>query len=400
MVKNFDRDEEIDRDTISVIRQSIERYRFVSRVLNLSFNADGPNPSLTRALDEIAYLSDFVIVASAGNIPMDAIDSYLDSGVGYPNFIPNHVVFFPADCRNVLTVGSHTGHSSNFVAKDCPSPFTTSGFSQTIIKPEVMAPGGNYLRQKQGGRNLVQAGNGLGVFSASHQDDQQSENFGTSFSSPIVANIVSQIIGQRLGLSLFLIKALLISSCTMMPNLSLGGSFSEMVQGFGKVNRTLAVYSQDWRVCYLMQGEFDSRSPDDYHRYYFLFPDEADQLEVTVVCGKMRSETSHESNEYVRLAFTRPGVKPKTRLKKGLIVGARKCSCTYKEKISIERGSIGRWVVDVFPHFSSLPVGQRMKYGIVVTVCSTKLTDIYSSISKWVEPQKERLLAPSITESP
>jgi subtilisin family serine protease len=399
MVKNFDQvGDEINHDTLDVIRQSIERYRFSSRILNLSFNGDGPNRSLTRALDEIAYLSDYVIVVSAGNIEMQTIDSYLDSGIRYPDYIHNNIMFFPADCRNVLTVGSHTEHPSNFVAGDCPSPFTTSGFSQRIIKPEVMAHGGNLSHQIISGRNQVLAGNGLGVYSASNIDDQQIEQFGTSFSSPIVANIVAQTIERRLGLSLFLVKALLISSCVPLSNVSCGGRFSEMLQGFGKVNPALAVYSQDWRVCYLMQGEFDNRNPDDFHRYYFLFPDEADQLEVTVACGKMRSY-DQESSEYVHLRFARPGVKSQTPLKKGFVVGTRKCNCTYKERIRIERGSIGRWAVDIFPHFSSLPVDQRIKYGIVIAVCSSQFRNLYSSIIKWLEPQKERLLVPTVPET-
>ena len=173
---------------------------------------------------------------------------------------------------------------------------------------------------------------------------------------------------------------------------SIYGCFSEGIQGFGKIDKSLVVYSQEWRVCYLMQGKFDNRNPDEYHRYYFLFPQDADRLEISVACGKLHTVSDQEQNDYVRLFFIRPGVKLKTPLKKGSRIVSRKCSYTYKEKITIERGSIGRWTLDVLPHFSNLPIDQKIKYGIVVTILSGNLSDIYSDISKWIEPQKERLL--------
>lgn len=404
MVKNFELNrsgsvEEINRDTIGVIHGTIDRYRFISRILNLSFNAAGPNPSLTRALDEIAFLYDFIIVVSAGNISNEAIGDFLNAGLRYPDYINGQVVFFPADCRNVLTVGSHTLVDSNFVKKDNPSPFTKSGFSESIIKPEVMAAGGNYCHSMNGPTNLVGPAPGLGVISASNVGSQQLEDFGTSFSSPVVANIVAQILERYLGLSVFLVKALLVSSCQPMTN-SNYRCFPATIQGFGKVDRLLAVSSQEWRVCYLMQGDFDKRNLDEYHRYSFLFPEEADQLEIAVSCGKLHTVYGDEHDDFVRLYFNRPGVKPKTPLKKGVMVGSRKCSGTYKQNVTIERGSRGRWVLDVFPHFSKLPTEQRIKYGIVVTVKSSKMIDIYSAISKWIEPQKERLLVPAIVGTP
>ena len=95
------------------------------------------------------------MVVSAGNIDRDEIGGYLDIGQLYPDYINNKVVFFPADCRNVLTVGSYTLCASNFVPKDYPSPFSKAGFSESILKPEVMAPGGNYYRYLNGSLNKV-----------------------------------------------------------------------------------------------------------------------------------------------------------------------------------------------------------------------------------------------------
>jgi hypothetical protein len=400
MIKNFGNTGEINPDIIEVITETINNHRFTSRVLNLSFNAKGPNSSLTKSLDEVVFLSDCIATVSAGNIGAKTIASYLDSGISYPEYINNQIVLFPADCRNVITVGSYTEHSSNFVPSNCPSPFTRSSFSRDVIKPEVVAPGGNLALSTTPNGNSVLEKQGLGICSTSHIDDQQVEKVGTSFSSPIVANIAASIVQRRMDLSTFLVKALLISSCDQMNDPRRNCVFPEILQGFGKVNKLRAVYSQDWRVCYLMQGDFDSKNPDVYHRYLFLFPKQANFLDMTAVCGKLRTGHSQEMNEYIRLSFKRPGLRDATSLKKGARIGSRKCNCTYRERLPIERGSVGVWRVDVFPHFSSLPIHQRIKYGIVIAVSSNKNNDVYSAIMKWIEPQKERLLVPATVQSP
>jgi hypothetical protein len=263
-----------------------------------------------------------------------------------------------------------------------------------------MAPGGNLERSMTANGITVFPKQGLGILSTSHINDGRIEQFGTSFSSPIVASIVASIFAKRLDFSIFLIKALLISSCDQMLNISDRSFFSETLQGFGKVDKTRAINSQDWRVCYLMQGEFDSNNPDDFHQYRILFPEQADQLDVTVVCGKLRTEYAQEMEDYVRLFFKRPGVKLKTGLKRGFRIGPRRCTCSYRERVRVERGSKGPWTVDVRPHFSSLPVFQKIKYGIVIEVSSSKMNDVYTAITKWIEPQKERILVPAIIRTP
>lgn len=395
-VKNFDGNKkEIEKNTINVILDAVNRYKFRSRIVNLSFSARGPNPSLTKALDEIIFSEDCVIVASAGNIKLEHIESFLNSGESYPDYIHHQIVYFPADCRNVITVGGHTENPSSFVLRNCPSPFTRSGYSSSIIKPEVMAAGGNLERTNVAGLNRVFSVSGLGIITTSNMGSGRTEQFGTSFSSPIVSNIASSIIQRRLGLSAFLIKAILISSCSQMLDRDSQQAFSSAIQGFGKVEREYAVNSLDWRVCYLMQGEFDSISPDVFHRYHFLFPDAGDHIEVTVVTGKLKSGLALDSDEYIKLYYKRPGVKFATSLKMGTRIGSRK-DCCYKEIVHIERGSRGPWSLNVSPHFSRLPVRQRIKYGIVIVVSSSKKESIYSSIMNWIRPQQQRLLVPPI----
>lgn len=400
MVKNFEKfgnnSREINKDMMKVIRESIEKYRFDSRILNLSFNMLGPNPSISRALDELIFQSDYIVVVSAGNIDPNTISSFLDINIQYPDYNDSRKVFFPADCNNVVTVGSHTVFPSNFVSKNCPSPFTRCGFSTSFVKPDVMAHGGNFENTLMGGQHNVFGKSGLGILSVSHIDNQKSENFGTSFSSPIVANVAAQIVQKRVDFSTFLVKALLISSCNQMVDPNTGSCFSETLQGFGRIDKIRAISSQDWRTCYLMQGEFNKTNTNEYHRYLFLFPEEADKIEVTIVCGKPKTGYDQENDDYIHLYFKRPGVKSKTRLKKGLRIGKRKCSVTYKEKVSIERGSRGVWRVDVHPHFSGLSPIQKMKYGIVIAVSSSKINDIHSKISKWIDLKTEKIVAPPV----
>lgn len=65
MIKNFERgnsrEQPINHDVLSVIRESIEKYRFNSRVLNLSFNGRQPNQSWTKALDELIFTNDKIV---------------------------------------------------------------------------------------------------------------------------------------------------------------------------------------------------------------------------------------------------------------------------------------------------------------------------------------------------
>lgn len=54
----------------------------------------------------------------------------------------------------------------------------------------------------------------------------------------------------------------------------------------------------------------------------------------------------------------------------------------------------------MYPHFSSLSVPQKIKYGIVIEVSSSKMNDVYTAIIRWIEPQKERILVPAVIRTP
>ncbi len=387
MVKNFE-NRNIIEDILKVIFETIIRYRFNSNVFNFSFAADGPNPTLTKALDEIIFKNNLVVVSCAGNIEFSLIKDYINNGFGYPKYIGLHKVFFPGDCRNAITVGSYAECDSNLVEAGWPSPFTRSSPSFDLMKPEVVSCGGNINAHYSGKQITSFSIEGLGVCSTSNDDNKESEGVGTSFCSPVVASLAASIVSKYPGISPFLVKSLILSSCEYLRNRT-GGVLDHSIQGFGKPNRARALYSQNWRACFLLEGEFETKDANKCHRYRLLFPDEADEFDVTLVCGKLHTMFEGEKTDYIRLKFARPGVKFGTPLMPQISLGEAKCFGTYKARKIIRRGSKGPWTIDVIPHFFSPVSNQRLKYACVITVSSNRGREVYAPIKNWVRPKKE-----------
>ncbi len=388
MVKNFEKGDAIERDFLKVIFETVIRYRFISNVFSFSFAADGPNPTLTKALDEMIFRHNLFVVSCAGNIKLPLIRYHINNGFAYPKYIGLHKVFFPGDCRNALTVGSYADCDSNLVKAGWPSPFTRSSPSFDFIKPEVMAIGGN-LNANYSGKQVVSFSSaGLGVCSTSNKDNEESESVGTSLCSPAVASLAASIVSKYPDISPFLVKALILSSCEYLWNRA-NGVPDHSIQGFGKPNKTRALYSQNWRACYLLEGEFESKDANKYHRYRLLFPDEADEFDVTLVVGKLHTMFEEEKADYVRLKFARPGVKFGIPLMPQISLGESRCFCTYKARKIIRRGSKGPWTINVIPHFFSPVSNQRLKYACVITVSSSRGGEVYAPIINWIMPKKE-----------
>lgn len=399
MVKNFENHQAIEKDLLKVIFETTIRYRFISNVFNFSFAANGPNPTLTKALDELIYRRDLIAVCCAGNIKLALIKNHINNGYDYPKYIELHKIFFPGDCRNVITVGSYASKDSNIVEAGWPSPFTRSSPSIDLIKPDVMSCGGNLSANFAQGKVASFSSSGLGVCSASNIDNEILEKVGTSFCSPVIACLAASIASKYPNSSPFLVKALILSSCQYLSNRARGIP-DHGIQGFGKPDRTRALYCQSWRACYLLEGQFEAKNSKKYHRYRFLFPDEADEIEVTLVCGKLHTMYDGEKADYVRLRFNRPGVKFATLMKPQTRLGNKKCSGTYKTKSIIQRGSKGVWSVDVIPHFFSPVSNQKLKYACVVTVSSSRGKEVYTPIINWIRPKKEMIKPVKVPVSP
>ena len=130
--------------TLRSIEFVVKKFKQLTRVFNLSFSSLGPNPSTSKAIDDLAFRENILFVVSAGNIDSPTIVADLNSGETYPKYLLKHHIYCPGDCFNVLTVGSYASKSSNIIPEDSPSPFTRSRRpGMSVLKPELLEVGGN-----------------------------------------------------------------------------------------------------------------------------------------------------------------------------------------------------------------------------------------------------------------
>jgi subtilisin family serine protease len=195
-------------DILKAIQDTVQKFKNQTKIFNLSFGTQGPEPGLSRALDYYAFTEGVLFVVSAGNISPDQIIDDVGNGNGYPGYLLEHWVYFPGDCYNVLTVGSYATKDSNFVQQQRPSPFTRTCPPRDFAKPEVLASGGNMNLERQGGRITGFNAIGCGVISTARVDDSLVEDVGTSFSSPTVASVVAEIAQKFPQASTCLLKGL------------------------------------------------------------------------------------------------------------------------------------------------------------------------------------------------
>lgn len=381
MIKNYDRNGIQYLNSLSAITNSIERYRNQFKIMNLSFGSTTPNPSYTRALDSIIFRNKIITVVSAGNLTLREIQQSLQNGETYPSYLIKYPIYFPGDCHNAITVGGCTHISSNLAPSDAPAPFTKTNPFSTLVKPDVLALSGN-LQIIDGAFNID--GQNLGLRSLSNNGNFI-ERHGTSFSAPIVANMIAQLM-SKLGITNpALLKAILLNSTSFLRD----GNyyFDSNMQGFGKPNLEYALFSNIWRCCYLMEGECNISRRNILDRYEIWFPEKADMLEVTLVCEKSETIYRNRVNDYVQFRIHhRPGTSSRTYLES--ILGNVKCFNTFKGEYFVERGSRGKWSLDIIPNFSQKELFDlKMRYGCVVTVKdSTKKNNIWDLINTdWLE---------------
>jgi len=393
MVKGFDDNgNPLSPDTISMVKESVERFSKTCTVYNLSFAGFGPNRALTRVLDDIVFSKNVSIVACAGNIDRESIANYLKTGAKYPDYLTEKPIYFPGDSHNSVTIGSITTSDSNIARKKYPSPFTRTGTNYDEIKPDVVEYGGNLKAEYHDGKLLDITHTGCGIESASYKNNfEVLEDVGTSFSTPAVSSLMSMIMAYYPTALPFLAKAILLSSCLKLKDAG-NEYFDNLIQGFGLPDLPTAVFSQQWRASYLIQGEFDGTT-EDYHHYNFYFPEGVDRLTITMVVGKPAY-----SEGFVTYKTKKAGVKASTRVKPEEIVGPeKKVSTTHQSIFNVRHGGIGSWPLDIFPHYDKTPGRDvTMKYGCVITVESTKSNNIYSRVAGWVR-EVQRTKIPEIT---
>lgn len=371
---------------IARIRRAVQQFKDRCRVFNLSFGSDGPDPTSTRALDQLSLENRVLFVAAAGNIMPQTIDSEISSGKSYPDYILDHHIYFPGDCYNALTVGSYSEKASNLAPRDCPSPFTRSQHPYSFkVCPEVLASGGNLSRVMVGGK-IVSRVNGCGVVSTSHIDNQLEESVGTSLASPVIASVIAQLVQKFPNHSPCFYKALLINSSSQFPDVN---RFPCTMQGFGIPDKAAALNSEYWRASLCAEAAFDLRDTKKYHRYKIFFPDSADRIRVSVCFDVERPTSRLDLPYYLKFRVHKPATQRKTRVRPGVLVPKHESNIVVFE-FPVFRGGKGTWVLDVQPHLRETVLltskTPELRYAIVMTIISGRRAQIYPQI--WSAMQK------------
>lgn len=395
MVKGFHNRTTPVMDSLRMIGMAIGTFGSRTRVYNLSFSSNDLDPSRSRALDDIVYTKNVVIVACAGNIVPSHILQHLNAGQPYPDYLLQNRIYFPGDANNAITVGSYAAKPSNWVRENQPSPFTRTGTLPSTIKPDLVESGGNLVQIRNPNATSFSC-NGTGISSIGLGASGLAEDAGTSFSAPPISSLAAQLIQRYGDLNPYLVKALLLSSAKPLVDTS-GAQFPELIQGYGVPDRNHALNAYLWRTSYLLHGEFGG-SREEYHSYPFRFPVNADRLKITFVAGKPAG-----SKGFFSIALKKAGVKPTSipqpRFFTGPRTTRRHISTTWQEIHVVRKGGRGNWWIGVFPHFEKLASADRsLKYGCVITVESTKGLDVYTEMSRWASAS-QRLRHP-IMEAP
>ena len=209
---------EFSGNIIELIRSAIRKFGNQSKVINLSFSTDYPDPALSKELDDLAFKEGVLFVVCTGNIQRSDMLSELNNGNTYPSYLSKYHIFFPGDCFNVLTVGSFAARASNLALDGHPSPFTRTNPFVTRIKPEVLASGGNMNVIQMNGKATDLTSSGCGVTSTTNSDNQLGEAAGTSFASPTTAGLVASVNDKWAGRPPCFYKAMVISSCRRLTD--------------------------------------------------------------------------------------------------------------------------------------------------------------------------------------
>lgn len=248
------------------IEAAIIRFKNLSKIFNLSFNADRPIEGedisfIGAELDAISIKYNIQFVISAGNHELysvyDNLTDILDDS--------DSRIASPADSVLGLVVGSimtEQVKSSISQAGDI-SPFSRigPGFAGTL-KPDFVAPGGScFARTTPKGLETIPYDSKCATVLT--PDGKLGLDVGTSFSSPIVSGELAQIFKNfsEVDNSLLISKALLIHTTESLWDLEAlkEDEIEEIAkyQGNGITNLDRAIYSTDSSVSFIRTGTLD-----------------------------------------------------------------------------------------------------------------------------------------------
>ncbi len=379
-----------DGNIIGPISETVRKFKGKTRIFNLSFSSEGPDPILSRALDDLSFKEKVLFVVCAGNIDSDQIIEELQGQNGYPTYLTRYPIFFPGDCFNVLTVGSFAEKDSNFVPKQRPSPFTRTYPFRSRTKPEVLASGGNVNLEREEGIIVGLNPDGCGIVSTSKDDNRFEEDVGTSFACPVVSSIAAGLAEKFPSRSTSLYKALIASSCERLID-GTGRQFDASVQGFGTPSKRYAMFSTFWRVNLCADSSFDLKDRRQLHRYKFLFPDVADRIIITL-CFDVEPLQGSELPYEIQMRLHKPGTLLSASITPNNSISADDSNIRQFE-YKVERGGKGVWTLDVSPRtrrsFWVDPSAELLlRYAIVISIISDEQQDIYARVRKFSQSVK------------
>lgn len=217
-------DPEIPREEVNLeeaIKQAVKKYKSRTPIFNLSYNYEAiPNElrkEMANRIDKFLQKENVLLVNSAGNIPLD-LAFHLKNR--YPDYLSQHNVYCPAECRNIISVGSIANNSSqNSIVY---SRHTRVGIPPDLqeeevdkyeyIKPEIHTYGGDSFPDEIKRTNIIDKERGFPVID---NLGNMVVKIGTSFSAPLISLCLSRLysnFGNKLVNS-ETYKSILINQC-------------------------------------------------------------------------------------------------------------------------------------------------------------------------------------------
>lgn len=244
-------------------------------VANLSINSTLPTygafrSAWTESVDNFLAANDIVLVASAGNISPDTLQTLEDEGVSYPAYyaqpyVDDLRICSPGDAANTITVGSVSliegPTDPHLIARHTwPSPHTrhSPAFCRPYGKPDVSEEGGNFRKAPNKPIELATAHSPL-LLTANPRigvppthPDHAKRDAGTSFSAPLVSWLAAQLRARNPDWTANLVRAVILQSTRAN---SAGFSIDPAsLAGLGTPDLTTALASRPNSITYTWQG--------------------------------------------------------------------------------------------------------------------------------------------------
>lgn len=261
--------DETDDDLLeNKFRSIVHHFREDCRVFNLSLAFaqafDGSSiQEWTAEIDRLSREYDVLFVTCAGNIETELIESQLQSGVGFPDYLsrPESRLYPPGNAMNALSVGS-VAHNNVLQKKRRgrkviagvmePSPFSRAGLGiEEAIKPDVCEYGGNYFVDPDG---TVSGDDPLMGLPTTARGGGMSTAVGTSFAAPKVSHLAAKLFNRFRGRSSNLVRALIVNSTLMPPGAQARSGEIAKHYGYGIPKAERAMYSTSQRVTMFYEG--------------------------------------------------------------------------------------------------------------------------------------------------